>query len=70
MAMAQEELRGRLGPDQEGGMAAAERALSLNPNLAEAHFVKADHFANEGRPEEAKAAIDIALGLDPEILGG
>jgi adenylate cyclase len=66
MAMAQEELRGRLGPDEIGGMAAAERALSLNPNLAEAHFVRADHFANGGRPEEAKTAINVALELDPE----
>jgi adenylate cyclase len=54
---------GRAG---DGGAAAAERALSLNPNLAEAHAVKARMFLEEKRYDEASREIEIALRLDPE----
>lgn len=47
-------------------MVAAERALVLNPNLPEAHAVKARILADSGRHEEAAAEIDIALGQDVE----
>jgi adenylate cyclase len=50
----------------DGGLAAAERALALDANLAEAHAVKARILADIGRHEEASAEIDIALGLDSE----
>ena len=51
---------------EDGGLAAAERALSLNPNLAEAHSVKARMFLEEKRHDEASREIEIALRLDPE----
>jgi adenylate cyclase len=54
---------GRRGDD---GMAAAERALALDANLAEAHAVKARVLSQYGRHGDASAEIDIALRLDPE----
>jgi adenylate cyclase len=55
---------GRQGGD--GGLAAAERALALNPDLAEAHAVKARILSEENRIDEARREIDIALRLDSE----
>jgi adenylate cyclase len=45
---------------------AAERALALDANLAEAHAVKARILADKDRHDEASAEIDIALDLDAE----
>jgi adenylate cyclase len=47
-------------------LAAAERALGLEPDLAEPHAVRARHLREQGRYDEAFAEIDVALGLDPE----
>src|SRR5437588_4035900 len=55
---------GRQGGD--GGLAAAERALALKPDLAEAHAVKARILSEENLNDEAVREIDIALRLDPE----
>src|SRR5205823_9464775 len=55
---------GRQGGD--GGLAAAERALALNPDLEEAHAVKARILSEENRIDEARREIDSALRLDPE----
>jgi adenylate cyclase len=55
---------GKGGDDD--GLAAAERALALDPDLAEAHATKARILADRGRDQEAAAEIDIALRLDPE----
>src|SRR5256885_3448568 len=55
---------GRQGGD--AGLAAAERALALNPDLAEAHAIKARILAEENRNDEAAREIDIALRLDFE----
>jgi adenylate cyclase len=49
-----------------GGLAAAERALALKPELAEAHAVKGRILVEESRYEEAAREIDIALRLNPE----
>ncbi len=51
---------------EDGGLAATERALSLNPNLAEAHSVKARMLLEEKSYDEASREIEIALRLDPE----
>jgi adenylate cyclase len=45
---------------------AAERALELDPNLPEAHCIKARYLEEEGRGDEAEAQIRTALKLDPE----
>ncbi len=65
MAIAETSLHFAAGAPEDG-LAAAEQALLLDPDLAEAHAVKARHLFRLGRPEEASAEIDIALGLDPE----
>jgi adenylate cyclase len=54
------------GGSAHEGMAAAERALALDPNLAEAHSIKARVFSEDGRFDQASAEIDQALRLDPE----
>ncbi len=50
----------------EDALPAAERALALNPNIAEAHCVKANLLEEQGRSDEAIGEIDFALRLDPE----
>jgi adenylate cyclase len=54
------------GGDPEAGMAAAERALALDPNLAEAHAMKARIYSDNGRFDAASVEIQKALLLDPE----
>ena len=49
-----------------GGMAALDRALALNPDLAEARALKALKLSEAGRQNEAAAEIAVALRLDPE----
>jgi adenylate cyclase len=66
IAMAEMLLRSSFGRGGDGGLAAAERALELNANLAEAHAVKARIFSEENRDDEASREIETALRLDPE----
>src|SRR5437588_3837501 len=66
IAMAEMLLRSSGGPGGDGGLAAAERALELNADLAEAHAVKARIFSEEKRDDEASREIETALRLDPE----
>ena len=54
------------GRSGDGGQAALDRALALNPDLAEARALKARILSNDGRQDEAAAEIAIALQLDPE----
>jgi adenylate cyclase len=66
MALGQMLARWVRGGEADDGLAAAERALALDPNLAAAHAVKARILSESGRHEEAGAEIEIALRLDPE----
>jgi adenylate cyclase len=66
IAMAEMLLRSILGRGGDGGLAAAERALELNADLAEAHAVKARILSEEKRHDEASREIETALRLDPE----
>jgi adenylate cyclase len=66
MAYEQTALRLYFGADYDDGLAAAERALALDANLAEAHAAKARALAQLGRPDEALLEAEIALRLDPE----
>jgi adenylate cyclase len=66
MAHAQMILHQNLGKKGDDGLVAAERALALDPNLPEAHSVKARILANRDRHDEAWAELDIALGQDAE----
>ena len=66
MALTQMIVRFMHGGKGEDGLAAAERSLILDANLAEAHAVKARIFAEYGRHDEASAEIASGLRLDPE----
>jgi adenylate cyclase len=48
------------------GLAAAERALTLDPNIAEAHIVKARSLYEQGRLAEAHEGLERAVALGPE----
>jgi len=52
--------------EEDDGLAAANRALDLNPTIAEAHLPRAWHLAMRGRNREAQAEIEMALQLNPE----
>jgi adenylate cyclase len=65
MALAQSELRFWHGKDQDA-LSAAERALSINPDLPEPHCVRAHYLEEQGQLAEANREIEIALGLDPD----
>jgi adenylate cyclase len=65
MALAKLELRFVHGHDEDA-LAAAERALEINPGLAEAHCIKARYLEEDGRTDDAEKQIRIALKLDPE----
>jgi len=66
MAMAQTVLRFSHDRQDVDSWAAVERALALDPDLAEAHAIKAEHLRREGRQDEALRESEIALRLDPE----
>ena len=56
----------RRGKSEDGGLAAAEKALSLDPTLAEAHAIKGRHLAQIGCYDEALAAHEESLRLEPD----
>lgn len=65
MGLAQLELRFVHGHDEDA-LSAAERALEINPGLAEAHCIKARYLEEDGATEDAEKQIRTALKLDPE----
>jgi adenylate cyclase len=56
----------RRGRSEDGGLAAAEKALSLDPTLAAAHAIKGRHLALIGSYNEALAAHEESLRLEPD----
>lgn len=66
MAVSQAALKFYFNGPGDGGLAAAERALALDENLAEAHAAKARVLTSDGRYDEALVEIEAALRLDPE----
>ncbi len=66
MALAQMILHQTASQKGDNGLEAAERALVLDPGLAEAHAVKARILGIGGRSDEAAAEIAIALAQDEE----
>ncbi len=54
------------GAGDSDGMAAAERALAIDPRSAEAHAIKAQILMSGGDADAAAAAVATALRLDPE----
>ena len=65
MAVGYRNLR-ELGVESDDGMAAAEQALALDPDLAEAHAVKAHILQMKGAMDDALAEVEAALKLDGE----
>jgi len=65
-ALAENRQRYYYGVANDGGMASAERALSIDSNLGEAHGVKAGIFFEDGKMAEAEIELAEALRLDPE----
>jgi len=66
IALAQGSLRFHHARENDGGLAAAERALALDGNLAEAHAARARVMQESDRPDEAQREFETALALDPE----
>jgi adenylate cyclase len=66
MAIGYNKLREATGGSAGEGIAAAERALAIDPRLAEAHAIKAQILLSEGDPDAAAAEVATALELDPE----
>jgi len=65
MALAQSQLRFWHGANVDP-QPATERALQINPNLAEAHCVKAHLLEEQGQQQQATAEIETAVRLDSE----
>lgn len=51
--------------EHEAAINAADTAIALNPNFALAHFGRAHGLWHAGRPAEAVASHDEAMGLSP-----
>ncbi|GAA4868666.1 TIR domain-containing protein [Luteimonas vadosa] len=66
MAIGYKNLRDAQGGRSNDGMKAVERALELDPDLAEAHAVKAQILLLDGDPKAAAAEVASALRLNPE----
>ena len=66
LALAQANMRYSFGKQDDDGVSEAERALSLNPEIAEAHCVLARNLFESGRIAEADREIDAALNLDAD----
>jgi adenylate cyclase len=66
LALAQTSLFFRYGRAGDNGLAAAERAIELDPDLAEPHTVRARHLREQAKDDEARAEVDVALRLDPD----
>ena len=66
MAIAQTHIRFRQGKREVNGLPSAERALELDPNLAEAHAVKSWYLLEQNQPDLANQEVETALRLDPE----
>ena len=65
-AVSQVNLRWYAGTQGDDGLAAAERAIQLDPKLAEAHAAKAVALTHQDQLDAAKAEIETALRLDPD----
>jgi len=68
MGLAQANLRYAYTGNEEmdDGLVAANRALSIDPTIAEAHLPRAWHFAMRGDDEGARSELATALRLDPD----
>ena len=66
LGWAQNDLRLRHGKLDLDPMPAIEKALALDPEHAEGHWVKAGYLSRSGQDEEALAEYETAMRLDPQ----
>ena len=66
IAIAQNNLRFFFGRQGDDGLVAAERAIELDADLAEAHAAKSQVLRQNARYDDALRENEIALRLDPE----
>jgi adenylate cyclase len=66
LAICEADVRFLQGAPEPSGWEAAERAIALNPNVAEAHSAKGRILAGQGRFEEAGREHELALQLAPD----
>ena len=66
MALGQVGLRYYFGIVDEDGEASADRALSIDPTIAEAYAVKSRIFFEQGNFDAANRQMEKALELDPD----
>jgi len=66
MALAQSSLRFRFSRAGDEGLESAERALALDPNIAEAHCVKGIFLREQGQNAEADVEMATAVALNPD----
>ena len=65
-ALAQASLHFSFGMEEDDGKEAADRALAIDPAIAEAHAVRARILSERGHLERAKVEIETALRIDPD----
>ncbi|MBK7904505.1 MAG: adenylate/guanylate cyclase domain-containing protein [Proteobacteria bacterium] len=68
MAVSQAALRFHFSEPGDGGLAAAQRALSIDANLAEAHAAIARVLTSTSQYDDAQREIATALRLDSESI--
>jgi adenylate cyclase len=66
MSLAMCELRFWHGMEEVDPLTPAERAIELDPSIAEAYCVRARFLQIDGKLDEANEALEMALRLDPE----
>lgn len=66
LAIAQSSLRYTFDEAVDDGFAAANAALSIDPNIAEAYCAIARRLSEKGQIEEAVVEIERALAIDPD----
>ena len=66
LAIAQSGLHYGFGKDVDDGVASAERALAIDPAIAEAYCPIARRFITQRRFEEAEVELRTAVRLDPD----
>jgi len=66
LAIGQSNIRLLSGGTGDNGWDAANRALALDPNLADAHAAKGRILADQGHYDEAVGEHEIAVRLDPQ----
>ena len=64
IAAAQTALLCHLNVPGDGGREAIERALAIDPDQAEPHAIKARYLLQDGRMEDARQELHVALRLD------